>query len=325
MRRAVLFSFLILACAAITLLPWWPTAHHALLPALLILLYLPRWPILAGLWILFGLGFREFKVWQRLLCASALLSTSFVILEFNFGAQQFPENATRPLVILTLNMGEGAKAYRLGAYLKDNDVDIALFQETSERTVNSLLSKEWQIDCVSHLCIASKWPFERLDSGGRNKSLGGWGSFVTTYEIRWLTPFQLANVHLETPRKALDSIMHRDLSNVGILLNTAERQRQAAVISSVLNHQSPTITAGDFNMVSISPLYRKQFSGANNSFMSTGFGFGYTKMTSYHGVRIDHILHNERFRTLASRTLPATGGDHKPLLSTLEMRDFSSY
>ena len=77
------------------------------------------------------------------------------------------------------------------------------------------------------------------------------------------------------------------------------------------------IIAGDFNMPEDDSLYQQNFSDLNNAVAELALGFNYTKFTSWHGVRIDHILYSDGISIQDVAVLKSFKGDHRPVKATL--------
>jgi endonuclease/exonuclease/phosphatase (EEP) superfamily protein YafD len=77
------------------------------------------------------------------------------------------------------------------------------------------------------------------------------------------------------------------------------------------------VIAGDFNMPTDSDIYQLYWSSYTNAFSAAGLGFGYTKFTRWHGIRIDHILAGPGWRCRRSWVGPDVGSDHRPVLAEL--------
>ena len=64
-------------------------------------------------------------------------------------------------------------------------------------------------------------------------------------------------------------------------------------------------------------LYQQNFSDLNNAVAELALGFNYTKFTSWHGVRIDHILYSDGISIQDVAVLKSFKGDHRPVKATL--------
>ncbi|WP_434040837.1 MULTISPECIES: endonuclease/exonuclease/phosphatase family protein [Sorangium] len=131
--------------------------------------------------------------------------------------------------------------------------------------------------------------------------------------------FSLLNLHLETPRDAIEALMH------GLWKQAAEHDRVIAlrVWESELARQwvdeapYPAIVVGDLNMPADSAIYRRFWAGFEDAFSRAGLGFGATKRTRWFGVRIDHVLAGPGWTTERAWIGPDLGSDHLPILADL--------
>jgi endonuclease/exonuclease/phosphatase (EEP) superfamily protein YafD len=82
----------------------------------------------------------------------------------------------------------------------------------------------------------------------------------------------------------------------------------------------PLVITGDFNMPIESAIYRRYWSSFTNAFSEAGLGFGDSKETSWHGIRIDHVLLGSDWQCLGAFVGPHLGGDHRPMVADLRLR-----
>ncbi|WP_438021845.1 endonuclease/exonuclease/phosphatase family protein [Sorangium sp. So ce233] len=131
--------------------------------------------------------------------------------------------------------------------------------------------------------------------------------------------FSLLNLHLETPRDAIEALIH------GLWKQAAEHDRVIALRTweSELARQwvdeapYPAIVVGDLNMPVDSAIYRRFWAGFENAFSRAGLGFGATKRTRWFGIRIDHVLAGPGWTTERAWIGPELGSDHLPILADL--------
>jgi endonuclease/exonuclease/phosphatase family metal-dependent hydrolase len=127
-------------------------------------------------------------------------------------------------------------------------------------------------------------------------------------------------VHLDTPRWGLEGIMHGqhvDEMRTNIALRDTG---SATLINWLIDAPALTIVAGDFNMTTESVIYQKHWKPYfTDAFEEAGFGWGHTKHTRWHGVRIDHILHGPVLRCKECRVCTDVGSDHLPVMAVLSL------
>jgi endonuclease/exonuclease/phosphatase (EEP) superfamily protein YafD len=153
----------------------------------------------------------------------------------------------------------------------------------------------------------------------------------TTHGIRCVVEkphclFTFVNVHLSSPRHGLATVLDRRTvvapsRSAALVAAIAGRRREAESFAGwVVGSSGPVILAGDFNMPTDSAIYRDVWGGYDNAFSQTGFGFGYTKWSSIHGLiyglRVDHML-SESMSPRRCWVERDVGSDHRPLAAEL--------
>ena len=86
-------------------------------------------------------------------------------------------------------------------------------------------------------------------------------------------------------------------------------------------NKNHTLIVGDFNMPQDENIYQRYFGDLSNAVDNKGFGFNATKFTSWHGVRIDHILYSDDFRLKAVEVINSIKGDHRPVFATFNVSE----
>jgi endonuclease/exonuclease/phosphatase (EEP) superfamily protein YafD len=106
---------------------------------------------------------------------------------------------------------------------------------------------------------------------------------------------------------------HFDL-RANTALRTAESEATRRWIS---RSPRPVLVAGDFNLPVDSVVYRRSWSWLTNAFSQAGTGFGSTKFTRWHGVRIDHVLGGPGWHCRRCWVGPDVGSDHRPVIADM--------
>src|SRR4029079_7248164 len=108
----------------------------------------------------------------------------------------------------------------------------------------------------------------------------------------------LLNVQLETIRDGLESILVDKFRGIPAFnANRAEAGYEALLAREWSRRGvGDLIVAGDFNMPVESAIYREHWGDLRNAFSVCGQGFGHTKLTSWFGIRIDHVLMDGHWR-----------------------------
>jgi vancomycin resistance protein VanJ len=323
------------------------TTSERWLPTTL-LLYGPRAVVLLPLLLLVPAALL-FARTSLLLAVPALWLGACAIMGFRFGLSFPAGGAGEPLRVMSLNaQGGGLVIPRLDALLAEKP-DLIGVQECSEELATALrLRGRYSVVRDGSLCTASRWPVTFVDSMPRLafqriQSLGYGGSgLVLRYRVRHPSqPFQLVNLHLETPRKGLqgltgddglipdDGNLTRSLpssdvqtaasTNAQIRLRESER---ASGWAASKRNEGPLVITGDFNQPVESTIYRAYWSLWENAFEKRGRGFGYTKVEgTLLRARIDHVLTwPDAFEVVRARVGPHVGSDHRPVIAELRFR-----
>lgn len=311
----------ILACVLVTLLPWWPTLSVLIIPKY-VLLFGPRWLLLL---LVLPIVF----FWRMLSTKQKVLYPLLLLCSFNYLDFQLPklwhylapDNVTvDELKVVSFNIGGGGSKEELKLLVKYIKPDILLLQEARRINLTKLFSDDYVSECLSGLCILSKYPFTRTRTLDR-KLFGGWGLFAAFYRI--ITPngqLSLANIHLETPRSVLMGVIHRDFDQMFAEKIEDNRQFEVDLINVwATNNRQNTVIVGDFNMPGDENLFRQSFSDLHNVVEVKGIGYNDTKYTSWFGVRIDHILYSPDMYLVDVEVVKLLKGDHQPLMAILRM------
>jgi len=315
---SVYFTVSVIAILLVLLLPWWPHYQLLIIPKYL-LLFAPRWWVII---LLLGLLFlwKNLSKFQKLLLP-ILTIVSMSYLDFQFNFLKLGDKANSNLSILSLNMGGGSKANKIEAIIFENEPDILLLQEAAKVNLAKLVPNEYQTQCISGLCIASKLNFEVVHTLPR-KLFGGWGDFAIFYKVFYKgKELYIANIHLETPRTVLMNTIYRDFDVKVATSIDDKRYLQAKLITLWLETKTHSLIVGDFNMPIDENIYQEKFSYFGNAISDYGVGFNSTKKTRWHGVRIDHILYDTKFSVHSAEVLNSLGGDHLPLIARLNIKE----
>jgi len=322
----IYFYLCVLACIVVTLLPWWPTVDLLIIPKYA-LLFGPRWWLLL-LVLPIAIAWRMLSSKQKALYP-VLLLLSLSYLDFQLpkpwhyvGIDSFitKNNVIDDLKVVSFNIGGGGSQEELKLLVKYTNPDILLLQEASRIDLDTLFPQGYYSECLSGLCILSKYPFTRTHSASR-KVFGGWGNFAAFYQIHTNKgELSLANIHLETPRSVLMGLIYRYFDQVLAEQIESNRQYEVDLVSLWATNRPYTIIAGDFNMPGDENLFRQSFGDLHDSVDVKGFGFNYTKHTAWFGVRIDHILYSPDMQLVDVEVIELVKGDHRPVMATLVIK-----
>ena len=281
------------------------------------ILFIPRWLVFLPLIFTLILNHRLLKSQLIFISVITILLISFY-LNFYINLPQTSKNIHESSIrVMSFNMSGGSfDSKKLNIQIKYNQPDIMIFQESSQKLKKSL-PENWLLNCQQSLCLASKTKSKIMDYQTR-RMFDGWGTFAVLFELKVnKKSIYILNVHLETPRKAYENIRYGQF-NISLMKHIYEQRYLEATLSKALAKKyQPTIIAGDFNMLSDSWIYNKNFSEYKNAFNETGFGRGNSKHTTLLGVRIDHILIDNNFSVIKSWVDIDIGSDHRPIFADI--------
>jgi vancomycin resistance protein VanJ len=124
---------------------------------------------------------------------------------------------------------------------------------------------------------------------------------------------RIYNVHAYSPRHALFGD-HETGNNIG------QREGQiGAAVAAARSDVPPFVIAGDTNLPALSAIARRQFSGLTDAFADVGLGFGYTFPAKRPWMRIDRALGSDGVRFASVRVGPLGASDHRPIFVDLEV------
>lgn len=282
-------------------------------------LFAPRWLIFLPI------VFTILTSWSLIYKHKAPIAVSvfyilFFYLNFNVPILQYEQNkdTKNQISIMTANLGNTKEStLKISEQIKKYQLSVIALQETSKAQTQKIIPKGWDLKCDSHMCLASAYPVTLVNSQSR-RILGGWGNIGTLFNIKIEDEIiYILNIHLETPRKGFERFQLSKFNFHVLNDNYEQRYMEASIIQGWANNFDKKIILGDFNMSVESSIYTTFFTEFENTFNTNGVGFGYTKYTRIHGVRIDHILIDKDFQTLAAEVGGDFGGDHRPMIAKL--------
>ena len=219
--------------------------------------------------------------------------------------------------VLTCNTLQGHADGRLEALIEREEADVVVLQEwPSQRPAPEMLQTGWQIARDGQMVVASRWPITA------SEPLYSPTASYRTIGLRCKLelpngPVQVFGLHLLTPRDGLEAVLHKMLGGMAELEEVTERRRLdgEAAASWIATFPGPKLVAGDLNLTPESTIYRREFGSLQNAFSTAGFGWGGTKHTRIHSVRIDHILADDAWQCQSCKVGPNVGSDHRPLIA----------
>ncbi len=249
----------------------------------------------------------------------------FGIMGFNIPYPFSTEPTETPVLalkVINVNMGNVKDPDPFLRLIADEKPDIILFQELYQDmqvgVSTSIKAGGWDLKVYDHMGIASRFKVRSIEVNDK-PPFGQFLGYIVKYEIE--TPaglVYLLNVHLETLRKGIESVMAKHANAITEMQRVTDQQEAQSLVATTMAYLlKPLIVAGDLNMPRSSPIFKTYWSKYQDAFLEKGFGFGFTKHSRWHGVRIDHILHDANWKTLEASIGPDIGGDHHPVMVRL--------
>jgi endonuclease/exonuclease/phosphatase (EEP) superfamily protein YafD len=100
------------------------------------------------------------------------------------------------------------------------------------------------------------------------------------------------------------------------------RSKQAELVKSYIDKSPhPVIVTGDFNDTPVSYAYRKIRKGLNDSFVTSGYGAGFTYRGNYPPNRIDYILYDNNLINSFFERKKVRYSDHYPIVAYFRKKD----
>lgn len=251
-------------------------------------------------------------------------------------------SATGPrLRLITFNLGEGPIGVeQLVDLVKRESAQVLVVQECTPSIGQQIFQQlGWEFQQRAGLAIGSNLPQRSMEIVSQ-KMVAGYPAIVAVAiavqmhqgpaaadqaldQADATAPWvQIVGIHFPTFRPAFELAQRFDYAGAAEFRNLAPTYREyasqaEAVISS---EEKPVVVAGDFNVPVESDFYRDYWSAFQNALSQRGWGWGYTKYTRLHGVRIDHVLADAQWSIHTARVGPDLGGDHRPVLVELQLK-----
>lgn len=286
-----------------------------------LLLYAPRWPYALPLVGLVPAAALKRRAALIPLALSALVLVGPVMgFRVPWGRLLGATPRGPRLRIMTCNAQSGhADPERLGDAVTATDPDVLLGQEWSGGPpLPSWWTRGRHERLDGGLFISSRYPIrsaEVLVPRGAD-----WRKLAVVYELETPEgPLFVVNIHLDTPREGIEAFLHAGFGGLeAIRINTDTRLAQSeAVALRIADLGGPLVIAGDFNMPTDSAIFRRAWSAYPDAFDAAGWGFGRSKFTGWHGIRIDHVLSGPGLAARRCWVGPDVGSDHRPVIADL--------
>jgi vancomycin resistance protein VanJ len=295
---------------------WWP---------IILVWYSPRWLLATPVLLLAPLAlFLRRRSLIPVALAAIVVAWPFMGLNLPWRRLLPAKPSSFHLRVLTCNAdADDLNPDALNAIMAQNQPDLILLQECSDKDRQALqFPAGYQVHRAGGgLCVASRYPIHpRGLLTNRELGLRGW---VAGYDLDLpVGRIPLFDFHLPTPREGLNTFLFYRVEDfgVGVLEEVSAAQWHASDVASRWADVpgDARIIAGDFNLPSDHAAFRRYWSGLADAFAQVGVGYGFTKYTSWHGVRIDHVLTDSSWQCAACWVEPDVGSDHRPVVADLQ-------
>lgn len=307
-RLAVGYLLVVLAAAAFL----WLTADVTVPGTLL--MFAPRWVFALPLLVLLPLAA---VARSRVGLGAAVVAALIVAGPLTGGTASWSAADDGPRFrVVTLNAdGKALDRTAFAEYLRAADPDVVFLQEWAGEPPAGWKTAGGQ----TGMRVLAK-DAVRLDAERTGPEFGP-GRGVARFTVD--TPYgeiEMVNVHLPTPRHALEAVLHRAPNWAdGMRQAIAQRDRASAAARDWLGPPTDRrIVAGDFNLPPESRLLARDWSDYTDAFRAAGTGWGWTFHTRLEGVRIDRVLVAAPWRVRAITVGPTVGSAHRPVQADLD-------
>jgi vancomycin resistance protein VanJ len=290
-------------------------------------LYAPRWIAALPMIILVPIGLVARSWWVGGLMTIVAFGIAGPLLGGRLSLQSHfdPPAAYARYRVMTWNAGGAQSPAKFRKFHEEFHPDLILIQECPTTFVRADFPSGWNVlDAKNGLKIATGYPIKLEESFGSERlPLPGAAARVllNTPDGEWI----VHNLHLATPRPGIQTAIDTKFDNcTDLRTNLTQQATVSAYVRDWVGTPSGlSVIAGDFNMPVETRLYRRDWSQFQNAFSETGNGWGGTKMTSWHRVRIDHVLYRPPFHCRNCFVGPNLGSDHRPMIADLTLEERS--
>ena len=173
--------------------------------------------------------------------------------------------------------------------------------------------------------IASRWPLSACTIA-RTDAAEATLVFARCTVARPGGTFEIADVHLESPRSGLVAARHEGFDGIDLWQsNHAGRVAQARALAAVLRTSAhPLVLGGDLNAPDASATMQALFAiGLRDAFATAGRGWGHTyghrMRPRFSFLRIDHVLVSDDVEVVRAFTGGKDASDHRPVIADLRL------
>jgi endonuclease/exonuclease/phosphatase family metal-dependent hydrolase len=145
----------------------------------------------------------------------------------------------------------------------------------------------------------------------KNDTFRIFNNHLQSFRLRSIEKSFIEDLTTPDQKETFDEV--KDISS-SLKKGFIRRAVQAKAVKARVNDSPyPVIVAGDFNDTPVSYSYRRIRKGLNDSFVSAGYGAGFTYRGNYPPNRIDYILYDNKLSCRAFNILKVRYSDHYPV------------
>jgi endonuclease/exonuclease/phosphatase family metal-dependent hydrolase len=226
-----------------------------------------------------------------------------------------------PIRVMTLNTDGRARAEDVVALAESAKVDVVCLQE-AYRPDNwaQHFGPDWDVRYQDEFVVASRYRISVLEP--LTSQDAAWDRCAVRCQLQ--TPhgvIRLVNLHTHSLRNGLEAVLHHDPKGFAELDKYVQRRNRESehITQWIRDADGPVILAGDFNMAAGTLAYDEHWGRYLNAYSDSGYGWGATFHSRWHGVRIDHVLASRDFQAMDCWVGHDVGSAHRPVIATLQL------
>jgi vancomycin resistance protein VanJ len=236
-------------------------------------------------------------------------------------AETTPEDLSLRLLTINKGMVKTFDPIALRNLIIEREAQVVLMQEASGMTLDQLrLGEEWTLKANGELVVISRLPIDRVEALTGTEHDGKAAALRCDIRTPKGTVHVIA-IHLRSAREGITAAIKHGPFQYGVIgSNLQERSATSLAVAEwvagiPMMEPGPVVVGGDFNLPPASALLARHWGWLRDSHLDAGWGWGLTWFSSWHGLRIDHLMADPEARWTWSEVGPNVGSDHRPLLA----------
>lgn len=313
--------------------------------------------LLTPLWLILNfivaiIWFAKLRIWGIIPLIAIACNWNYLSSMYRFGSDGSVKSNATQLNVCTYNAHTfnddytGYSAKEVANFIRESKIDVFCVQEYGSSgnfttdSVTALFSDILEYSYIpavateTDAAIFSSYPIIRHGFASRNGNASNrtiWCDIVKSNDT-----IRIYNIHLQSTE--VNQVMHRAKrieaaggnvsEHIGnsVADNAKKRAFQAlAVRDSIKQVSLPVILCGDFNDTPSSYTYQLFNEILTDGFKESGSGLGTTFRYFGDILRIDYIFYSKDFSSIHYAVADKDWSDHKPVVTTLIIKDSSSF